>query len=100
MAAVEETEGPAIRERLIGRHRGFHEHTETLRLRVLVKTAMPSDHHSANGRDLRFRDQVAVIALRRKFLVNPLLEETRSDISVVGRAVACIACAFPEPHGR
>ena len=34
----------------------FHEHTETLRLRVLVKTAMPSDHHSANGRDLRFRD--------------------------------------------
>ena len=77
MAAVEETEVPAIRERLIGRHRGFHEHTETQRLRVLVKTAMPSDHHSANGRDLRFRDQVAVIALRRKFLVNPLSEYSR-----------------------
>ena len=56
---------------------------------MLVKTAMPSDHHSANGRDLRFRDQVAVIALRRTFLVNPLIASlaTQCDQGPVFMAV-------------
>ena len=48
---VAKTEVPAVRAVVVGRHRGFHEHTETQRLRVLVKTAVSPDEPFTNGRD-------------------------------------------------